>query len=152
MLASTVIYIVYKVLSIYRVLPGFREFAVFEKIKRFFILFFGRTLERGGQGAGKGPNISRQSILKQGFQKTHSPMVLEVESFLLSIWLTSRRCAKFQIPNSILTWLFRHLNMTFLGYFTQFRISITVLARFCAIFIIFLTGSLLFPVVFAIKL
>ena len=31
--------IVYKVLSIYRVLPGFREFAVFEKIKRFFIIF-----------------------------------------------------------------------------------------------------------------
>ena len=42
MLASTQIYImvVYKVLSIYRVLPGFREFAVFEKIKRFFYIFF----------------------------------------------------------------------------------------------------------------
>ena len=25
---------------LYRVLPGFREFAVFEKINRFFILFF----------------------------------------------------------------------------------------------------------------
>ena len=37
--------------------------------------------------------------------------------------------------------------MAFLGYFTQFRI--TVLARFCAIFIIFLTGSLLFPVIFS---
>ena len=49
--------IVYKVLSIYRVLPGFREFAVFEKIKRFFILFFGWVLHRGGQGPGKGPNI-----------------------------------------------------------------------------------------------
>ena len=48
--------IVYKVLSIYRVLPGFREFAVFEKIKRFFILFFGWVLHRGGQGPGKGPN------------------------------------------------------------------------------------------------
>ena len=35
--------------------------------------------------------ISQQSILKQGFQKTHFPMVLEVEEifFLLSIWLTS---------------------------------------------------------------
>ena len=31
--------IVYKVLSIYRVLPGFREFAVFEKSKRFFYIF-----------------------------------------------------------------------------------------------------------------
>ena len=40
--------------------------------------------------------------------------------------------------------------MAFLGYFIQFRI--TVLARFCAIFIIFLTGSLLFPVIFYIKL
>ena len=40
--------------------------------------------------------------------------------------------------------------MAFLGYITQFRI--TVLVRFCAIFIIFLTGSLLFPVVFSIKL
>ena len=27
--------VVYKVLSIYRVLPGFREFAVFEKSERF---------------------------------------------------------------------------------------------------------------------
>ena len=33
-------YIVYKVLSIYRVLPGFREFAFFEKSKRFFYNFF----------------------------------------------------------------------------------------------------------------
>ena len=62
--------------------------------------------------------ISQQSILKQGFQKTHFPTVLEVEFFLLSIWLTSRRCAKLQIPISILTWFFRHLNMAFLGYFT----------------------------------
>ena len=29
-----------------------------------------------------------------------------------------KRCAKFQIPISILTWFFRHLNMAFLGYFT----------------------------------
>ena len=56
MLASTQIYIVYKVLSIYRVLPGFREFAVFEKSKRFFYIFFGWVLHRGGQGPGKGPN------------------------------------------------------------------------------------------------
>ena len=62
--------------------------------------------------------ISQQSILKQGFQKTHFPTVLEVKIFLLSIWLTSRRCAKLQIPISILTWFFRHLNMAFLGYFT----------------------------------
>ena len=40
--------------------------------------------------------------------------------------------------------------MAFLGYFTQFRIA--VLARFSAIFIIFLTGSLLFPVIFTIIL
>ena len=32
--------VVYKVLSIYRVLPGFREFAFFEKSKRFFYNFF----------------------------------------------------------------------------------------------------------------
>ena len=38
-LARSLIYIVYKVLSIYRVLPGFREFAVFEKSKRFFYIF-----------------------------------------------------------------------------------------------------------------
>ena len=38
-LARAQIYIVYKVLSIYRVLPGFREFAVFEKSKRFFYIF-----------------------------------------------------------------------------------------------------------------
>ena len=59
MLASTQIYIymvVYRVLSIYRVLPGFREFAVFEKSKRFFYIFFGWVLHRGGQGPGKGPN------------------------------------------------------------------------------------------------
>ena len=48
--------VVYRVLSIYRVLPGFREFAVFEKIKRFFYIFFGWVLHRGGQGPGKGPN------------------------------------------------------------------------------------------------
>ena len=41
--------------------------------------------------------------------------------------------------------------MAFLGYFTQFRI--TMLARFSAIFIIFLTGSLLFVIViFTIEL
>ena len=38
----------------------------------------------------------------------------------------------------------------FLGYLTQFRIAL--LARFCAIFIIFLTGSLLFSVIFTIEL
>ena len=58
-------YIVYKVLSIYRVLPGFREFAVFKKSKRFFNIFFGWVLHRGGQGPGKGPNIYIYSI--QGF-------------------------------------------------------------------------------------
>ena len=51
------IYIVYRVLSIYRVLPGFREFAVFEKSKRFFYIFFGWVIHRGGQGPGKGPNM-----------------------------------------------------------------------------------------------
>ena len=40
--------------------------------------------------------------------------------------------------------------MAFLGYFTQFRIA--MLARFRAIFIIFLTGSLLFSVIFTIEL
>ena len=40
--------------------------------------------------------------------------------------------------------------MEFLGYFTQFRIA--VLARFSAKFIIFITGSLLFPVIFSIEL
>ena len=38
-----------------------------------------------GSGACQHPNIyryiSQQSILKQGFQKTHFPMVLEVENF-----------------------------------------------------------------------
>ena len=38
-------------------MPGFREFAVFEKSKRFFYIFFGWVLHRGGQGPGKGPNI-----------------------------------------------------------------------------------------------
>ena len=38
--------VAYKVLSIYRVLPGFREFAVFERSKRFFI-FFGWALQKG---------------------------------------------------------------------------------------------------------
>ena len=40
--------------------------------------------------------------------------------------------------------------MAFLGYFTQFRIA--VLARFSAKFIIFITGLLLFPVIFSIEL
>ena len=44
---STSIYIVYKVLSIYRVLPGFREFAVFTKSKRFFILFLDGRYREG---------------------------------------------------------------------------------------------------------
>ena len=56
------IYIVYKVSSIYRVLPGFREFAVFEKSKRFFIILFGWALQRGGQGPGKGPNVLSDSL------------------------------------------------------------------------------------------
>ena len=34
-----------------------------------------------GSGACQHPNISQQSILKQGFQKTHFPTVLEVEIF-----------------------------------------------------------------------
>ena len=56
--------VVYKVLSIYRFLPGFREFAVFEKSKQFFYIFFGWVLHRGGQGPGKGPNIrSLQSFV-----------------------------------------------------------------------------------------
>ena len=53
--------VVYKVLSIYRFLPGFREFAVFEKSKQFFYIFFGWVLHRGGQGPGKGPNIRHKS-------------------------------------------------------------------------------------------
>ena len=40
-------YIEFKVLSIYSVLPGFREFAVFEKIKRFFILFLDGRYREG---------------------------------------------------------------------------------------------------------
>ena len=44
---SIYIVVVYKVLSIYRVLPGFREFAVFEKIKRFFILFLDGRYREG---------------------------------------------------------------------------------------------------------
>ena len=40
--------------------------------------------------------------------------------------------------------------MVVFGYFTQFRIA--VLARFSAKFIIFITGSLLFPVIFSIEL
>ena len=40
--------------------------------------------------------------------------------------------------------------MAFLGYFTQFRISVQ--ACFSAKFIIFLTGSLLFPVIFSIEI
>ena len=40
--------------------------------------------------------------------------------------------------------------MALLGYFTQFRLA--VLVRFSAIITIFLTGSLLFPVVFSIEL
>ena len=55
------IVVVYRVLSIYRVLSGFREFAVFEKIKRFFYIFFGWVIHRGGQGPGKGPNIRHKS-------------------------------------------------------------------------------------------
>ena len=51
---------------------------------------------KGLRGACQRPDISQQSILKQGFQKTHFPTV----------------------PISILTWFFRHLNMAFLGYFT----------------------------------
>ena len=53
----------YRVLSIYRVLPGFREFAVFKKSKRFFYIFFGWVLHRGGQGPGKGPNIRSLQVL-----------------------------------------------------------------------------------------
>ena len=68
------IYIVYKVLSIYRVLPGFREFAVFEKSKRFFYIFFGWVLHRGGQGPGKGPNIYITAIyLKTGVPENPLP-------------------------------------------------------------------------------
>ena len=40
--------------------------------------------------------------------------------------------------------------MAFLGYFTQLRIA--ALARFSAKFIIFITGSLLFSVIFSIEL
>ena len=40
-------YIVYRVLSIYRVLPGFREFAVFEKIKRFLYFFLDGRYREG---------------------------------------------------------------------------------------------------------
>ena len=46
----------------------------------------------------------------------------------------------------------RHLNMAFSGYFKQFRITLTVLARFTAKFIIFLTVSLLFPAIFTVEL
>ena len=49
--------VVYKVLSIYRFLPGFREIAVFETGKRFLNFFVGWALQKGGQGPGKGPNI-----------------------------------------------------------------------------------------------
>ena len=40
------------------------------------------TLEKiWAAGACQRPDISQQSILKQGFQKTHFPTVLEVETF-----------------------------------------------------------------------
>ena len=52
-LYKVVLYIVYRVLSIYWFLSGFREIAVFEKIIRFFILFFdGRYREEAGPWQG----------------------------------------------------------------------------------------------------
>ena len=45
-LASALI-VVYKVLSIYRFLPGFREIAVFEKSNRFSILFLDGRYRKG---------------------------------------------------------------------------------------------------------
>ena len=55
--------VVYRVLSIYRVLPGFQEFAVFEKINQFFYTFFRWALQRGGQGPDKGPNMNYEARL-----------------------------------------------------------------------------------------
>ena len=44
--------------------------------------FWGVRVGFGGrEGALASALISQQSILKQGFQKTHFPMVLEVENF-----------------------------------------------------------------------
>ena len=55
--------IVYKVLSIYRVLPGFREFAVFEKIKRFFYIFFDRCYIEGVRALARAQIYSLQSFV-----------------------------------------------------------------------------------------
>ena len=57
-------YIVYRVLSIYRVLPGFREFAVFEKIKRFFILFFGWALQRGVRALARAQIVTKERVFR----------------------------------------------------------------------------------------
>ena len=75
-------------------------------------------------------NLHRSQIIHEKYRKLKvsqhifhcrkptSRWSLKLKIFLLSIWLTSRRCAKFQIPISNLTWFFKHLNMAFLGYFT----------------------------------
>ena len=87
------------------------------------------TLEKYGLRALASALIYHSNLSQnRGSRKPTSRWSLNLKLFLLSIWLASRRCAKFQIPNSILRWFLRHLNMAFLGYFTQFRIA--VLARF----------------------
>ena len=87
--------VVYKVLSIYRVLPGFREFAVFEKSKRFFYIFFGWVLHRGGQGPGKGPNIyiyqaqNRKGCLTAPLSVTEGHILIQIGKFfgILYYWV-----------------------------------------------------------------
>ena len=46
-------------LSIYRVLPGFRGFAVFEKIKRFFILFLDGRYREGVRALARAQIVNR---------------------------------------------------------------------------------------------
>ena len=52
-------YIVYRVLSIYRFLPGFREIAFFEKSKRFFILFLDGRYREGVRALARAQIIYR---------------------------------------------------------------------------------------------
>ena len=62
--------------------PCFLSFGTFERVFLEEALFLGVMVRFGGrEGALASALISQQSILKQGFQKTHFPMVLEVEFF-----------------------------------------------------------------------
>ena len=103
-------------------MPGFREFAVFEKIKRFFILFFWMGVTERGQGPKYLSIVYKVlSIYKvlPGFQESAVfDNKKKLIDFFILFWMgvTKRGSGPWQGPKYIYIYIYRYIYSSLQGF------------------------------------